>query len=78
MEKNNKKLGLIICRGNEDGIFYKVYLNNDFLYTIVVKKEQSELIETHQGVRAICGYDALDMQLVNEKVDKMIEELKGN
>lgn len=76
MNKENVKLGNIMCFGEENGVSYEVYLNNDFLYTIIVKKNDKELIETHQGVRAIFGWDVFDVQWVNEKMDRMINELK--
>lgn len=70
------KLGILKCSGKEENISFEVYMNSDFLYTIVVKNEKTTLTETHQGVRAIFGADALDVQTVNFILDDMINKLK--
>lgn len=70
-------LGQEVCFGEEEGVTYKVYYNSSFVYTIIVEKGDQQLIETHQGVRAFFGHDSLDVQWVNEKMDRMINEIKG-
>lgn len=69
-------LGSIMCFGEEDGISYEVYLNKDNLYTIIVEKNRKELVETYQAERVIFDYEDSDFKRVNEKIDKMIKQLR--
>lgn len=68
--------GILKCQGTEDGIMYKVFLDSDFKYTIIVTKDSIENIKYHQGVISIFGEDVLDINIANEILDEMIEEIK--
>lgn len=73
--------GTLQCQGTENGITYEVFLNNDFRYTIIVSKGSIKNIKYHYGVRSIFGLDtidvndAIDVNMVNEILDKMIKEV---
>lgn len=69
--------GELKCEGYEDGISYEVFLDNDFKYTIITRKNNIENIEYHQGVRAIFGADSLDVKIVNDILDDMINKIKS-
>ena len=68
--------GTLQCQGTENGITYEIFLDNDFRYTIIVSKGTTKNIKHHQGVRRIFGEDAIDINMVNEILDKMIKEAK--
>lgn len=68
--------GELKCSGNENGIEYKVFLDNNFKYTIVVKNGDVENVKHHQGTIAIFGVDSIDVGVVNAILDDMINEFK--
>lgn len=68
--------GKLECEGYENGISYEVFLDNDFKYTIITRKNCIENIEYHQGVRGIFGVDSLDVKMVNDILDDMINKMK--
>ena len=66
-----------LCSGDENGIVYKIYLNDKFKYTIFVKKGDVENIKHYQGINSIFGLDAIDIQEVNKILDEMINKIKS-
>lgn len=54
----------------------KFFLDNDFRYIMIVSKGTTKNIKHYQGVRSIFGLDAIDINMVNEILDKMIKEAK--